>query len=1026
MHFIGKRLTGTGLVLACLAIMIMLPAALLAQVAEGKIEGFVRDQDTGAPLAGAQIIVEGTNLGNVTNQDGYYFILNVQPGLRTIKASYTGYQTTSIGDQRISAGHTSTVDFQLSSTVISLEGIVVQGEAAPLMQRDNVQTRQSITTEETAEIPTDDLNNIIGLQAGVRQQGEFSFTIRGGRQNEEAVYVDGVLVRNFSTGLNSQSPMDNASMVKVAPGAIEEVSIITGGFQAEYGNAQSGVVNIVTRTGGEKFSGGASIKTDELLPEENSYGFNQVRAHLGGPFLAPNSNFFASIESRGALDVSPRRGEEYGRFIGINEQFYDGFNKQMSGYLTDNGIGLSDLPKFNLPNRGARIGEEGDEYMVSGKVTVPLGDNISTLLSYTHNRNQDMNFSVQDNLRNMPGRTANFVKTRNVVMGLDWDLSKSATSSYAMRMRVSGYENELHFGPVDPAWHGGATGVVNLDEGNLIEDRTTFLNAGFGDYEFLYGDIYDKIDAVTIEDEYGIDRWDQHLPSSSATGNPLWGWGSLVDGGTSIDVLNQKERNATFKIDFDAQIDRYNRMKMGIDYKIISLNGLNLTNFGGLTSGNTQNYYRSHPSLISAYFQDRIDLGDLVVDFGLRWDRMDARAKFPVEAGGGPDSPQVDAPVRNVISPRIGVAHPVTDRTQFRFSYGHFYQPPAFDLMYAQKNVQSLYIWSITGDKDLDFSKTTAFEVGFTSLLTDDLVLDVVGYYRDFEGNLAVRYWQPSYAAQPLPFYTNQDYGNAKGMDVTLKKRFSKYMSYSVSYSLQVAKGTGSTPDFFERPDRLVDTVTGQYLEPPVRYWPVGNDRTHSLSGQFNLRLPEDFQQGSFFGTILRNSSYYLVQGFGSGGFTGVRVPESLSGSRVPLIDSNSLRGRSSKYTNLRASRKFSLGSSRMITGFVEILNLIQWDANKDLFPTGSAQLTAITNEFSTGSGVAGTQYIGNYTTDPVSAYVDNPLAVEIAALRDYNSDGVISRSEQFVAERLNQAIIDGWNAGGTPRQWRMGVQFDF
>ena len=420
MHFIGKRMTGTGLLMVCLVLIGMLPAALRAQVAEGKIEGFVRDQDTGTPLAGAQVVVEGTNLGNVTNQDGYYFILNVPPGLRTITASYTGYQTIRITDQRISAGHTATVNLNLSSTVISLEGIVVEGESEPMLQRDNVQTRQTLTTEETAEVPTDDLNNIIGLQAGVRQQGEFSFTIRGGRRNEEAVYVDGVLVRNFSTGINEQSPVDDASWVKVAPDAVEEVSVITGGFQAEYGNAQSGVVNIVTRTGGEQFSGGVSIKTDGMLPDEYSYGFNQVRAHVGGPFLAPNSNFFTSIEMRGAQDLSPRRGEDYGRFVGITQSFYNRFNRLLGGYLTENGISYNDLPKFNLPENGARIGEEGDEYLFSGKITMPIGDKISTLFSYTQNRNQDMNFSLQYNLLNMPGRVANYNKTKNGIFGLDW------------------------------------------------------------------------------------------------------------------------------------------------------------------------------------------------------------------------------------------------------------------------------------------------------------------------------------------------------------------------------------------------------------------------------------------------------------------------------------------------------------------------------------------------------------------------------------------------------------------------------
>ena len=113
-------------------------------------------------------------------------------------------------------------------------------------------------------------------------------------------------------------------------------------------------------------------------------------------------------------------------------------------------------------------------------------------------------------------------------------------------------------------------------------------------------------------------------------------------------------------------------------------------------------------------------------------------------------------------------------------------------------------------------------------------------------------------------------------------------------------------------------------------------------------------------------------------------------------------------------------------SAYVEILNMIQWDVNKDYFPVSTAQLQAIENEFSTGSGVVGTQYIGSYTADPVAAYADNPVAVYQAAMRDYNNDGVISRSEQFVAERLDQAVKDGWNAGGTPRIWRFGLEYKF
>ncbi|MEA2062620.1 MAG: hypothetical protein U9P14_02875, partial [Gemmatimonadota bacterium] len=239
--------------------------------------------------------------------------------------------------------------------------------------------------------------------------------------------------------------------------------------------------------------------------------------------------------------------------------------------------------------------------------------------------------------------------------------------------------------------------------------------------------------------------------------------------------------------------------------------------------------------------------------------------------------------------------------------------------------------------------------------------------------------------------------------------------------------GTGSVPNFYINPGRLTYETTGEYIMPPVRYWPVGNDRTHSLAAQFNLRLPDDFQQGSALGSVLKNSSYFFIQGFGTGGFTSVRTPEALSGARVTLIDPNSLRGKSSKYTHLRLRKRFPFGKQMSLSAFCEIRNLIQWDSRKGYFPASNAQLDVIQKELSVGSGgVAGTSYIGSYKADRVAAYEGNPVAMQQARQRDYNKDGSISRSEQFVAERLNRAIIDGWNAGGTPRLWRFGFQFDF
>ena len=176
--------------MSVLAVMLMI-TSVLAQTSTGKIEGYVRDKDTGAPLAGAQVTVEGTRLGNVTNEDGYYFILSIPVGHRDFTALYTGYQKTTITKKLILAGQTARVDFDLSSTVISLEGIVVESESEPLMVRDNTVTKQRQTAEQIEALPVSSIDDVISMQAGV-VRNDNHISIRGGRAGEEAVDVGGV------------------------------------------------------------------------------------------------------------------------------------------------------------------------------------------------------------------------------------------------------------------------------------------------------------------------------------------------------------------------------------------------------------------------------------------------------------------------------------------------------------------------------------------------------------------------------------------------------------------------------------------------------------------------------------------------------------------------------------------------------------------------------------------------------------------------------------------------------------------
>ena len=337
----SNRFLGLLSAVACsiaMCLFFLVPA--FGQLNTGKIEGTVVNKDTGQPLVGAQVVVEGTQLGNVTNNDGYYFILNVPPGRRDITFTYTGYQKTTIANQLILAGQTTTVDGQLSSTVIQLEGITVEAEAEPLVPRDETSTKRRLTAEKLNEAPANTLEDLLILEAGVQIGGaggqERELRIRGGRLGEDAMVVDGVTVRNYTANPwrvgqywiythEESSKAEDTTPLEFSTNAVEQLDIITGGFQAEYGNAQSGIVNIVTKEGSPQLKGNVKWTTDQINPETADYGYNSLTTSIGGPVpLIPNLYFHASGELQGYDDTYPTHSDE--GFRGVDQEFVDRLN----------------------------------------------------------------------------------------------------------------------------------------------------------------------------------------------------------------------------------------------------------------------------------------------------------------------------------------------------------------------------------------------------------------------------------------------------------------------------------------------------------------------------------------------------------------------------------------------------------------------------------------------------------------------------------------------------------------------------
>jgi hypothetical protein len=204
----------------------------------GKIAGYVYDANTGEPLPGANVLIEGTDRGAACDADGYYFISRLDPGNYSIQARMMGYKSLTKTGVRVISGHTTPTDFQLETTVVRGEGVTVQAQREII----RIDLSSSSITADRADIEAvpliSDVTQYLNLQAGID-----GWSVRGSGLEDTKLMADGLLL--VDQRANEPIMMPNLSEIK-------EISLIRGGFNAEYSNVRAGVINVVTREGSPK------------------------------------------------------------------------------------------------------------------------------------------------------------------------------------------------------------------------------------------------------------------------------------------------------------------------------------------------------------------------------------------------------------------------------------------------------------------------------------------------------------------------------------------------------------------------------------------------------------------------------------------------------------------------------------------------------------------------------------------------------------------------------------------------------
>jgi len=766
----------------------------------GKIAGKVVDKETKEPLPGASVIIQGTTLGAATDASGNYVILNVPAGTYTVVASYVGYQTVTVSGVQVVAGLTRELNFELPSTAIELRAVEVVAER-PLIEKSATNAIRVVTAADIEKLPVRDVNTYFALQAGVSLQYGRLY-IRGSRSDEVGYMIEGASVTNIlgaRTGARGGAFASRdryrslgGGLITTIPEALEEISVQAGGYNAEFGNANAGIVQQVFKTGTSKFSSMVQFETDNFgnYPGKKflgtySYGYSNLVLTLGGPLLTEKVKFFLAGENNFVRDYIPH--------------FFKGYN---FGYLKDSGRrggtrGDSALVAWDDANIPGRM---VNRYTGNGTLTFdfkPL--QIRVAGAYTWSRERANNslrnifnlarLPVTDQTEVFTSVKASYFISAKTFVEATFSFLDYRNKSYepAFKDNVLAYDDSLqvvraygsqyryvsrYVGPPPYDFHG----FLFYRPGTLFAGYSKFQQGYYGGNIALTSQV--KNHEIKVGGSY--QRWTvRHY--GIGTGGLFRAFHTLPD--------SARDENYLYKL-LGTYVNNY-----GFD------------RFGRKVDSGEDG--PRHPYFFSAYVQDRIEFSDLIINAGLRYDYMylDAwRLKDP-------NAPRADLNTRKLLDlekgkpraylqPRLGFSFPVTDRTVFHLQYGIFVQPPALTSLYAGLSYYpgSVYLPSIELIPDpLAFDpdpvKTTQYEIGFSQQFTDFAAFDITGFYKDVRGQLQVSTVPITggpYAGTKYAIYSNGDFENVYGLEFTLRIRRVGRVQAQVNYTLQDARGTNS------------------------------------------------------------------------------------------------------------------------------------------------------------------------------------------------------------------------------------------
>ncbi len=749
----------------------------------GKIIGKILDGETNEPVAGANVLLLDTRLGASTDLDGDFMILNIPPGTYNLEFQMIGYNTVREEGLVVSVNRTTSTTIELTPAVLESEVIVVTAEKVAI-KRDQTSSIRNISSDDIKILPVDFIEQIVELQPGI-----VGNHFRGGRGNEVAYMVDGVMV--------TDALYREDQMVEINPNVVQDMEVITGVFNAEYGNAMSGVVNIVTKEGGNKIQGAGSVNFGNYvtshkdvyvgLEETGTPHIRDFKLGLSGPVLTDKINFI----------VDGRYFYNSGYLNGINRfnvDDYSDFREYPNNYIS---VASGDGSIVPLNDR--------EESYLFGKLSFKPIQALKASLIYTYNDTKGQGYS-HGNFYNPYG--VGTYQNNSQMLALHINHMLSPKAFYELKLSHINFErgNYLYEDPLDPRY---------------VHD---FYGSGTGQWFSTGGQSKNHSTGTEATSRIKLDlTWQVHKRHNLKAGidiSKIW-----------LDQNNINIRNKYEGTDLEAM------------FTTDPLTGKRTYPYyePEIRSDNSvyTDRYKKEPVFFAAYMQDKMEFEDMVINFGVRFDWFDPNTVYPTNwrNPGNQDyfqdksriSEYPKADPQYQFSPRLGLAYEVGETALLRFSYGHFMQVPPLNYYYQNSTFLVTDLGTAMGNPNLKAQKTIQYEIGLWLQLTREMDFEVAVYSRDIYDLLSSKLVY-SYSQLRFGVYDNKDYGNARGIELKYQARLSEF-TINANYTLQYTRGVADTPD-------LAYNRAGQDQDPVNKLIPLEWDQRHTfnLTTAYNTR----------------------------------------------------------------------------------------------------------------------------------------------------------------------------------------------